>query len=345
MLTKQEVKACLAGECPSYVPAWLFWMDGKFTEKNKADAERMQRQYENDFVFAGVRYRKRSKDRSLETGEYTDDWGCLFRAAPDGVGAHPMRPIVTSICDWERYVSEEMPEIEQDNYASAVRAVVENNPDYYVVAQLWRTFYERMFMLIGYDRLMVEIALEGELFTRMVKVLRDFTVRGIELVADAGADAVFLADDWGTQHRLMISPSSWIKHFKPAYATMIEVAHKRGLDVWFHSCGNITETIPHWIDIDLDVISPLQTAALDLPLIAEAYCGQITFFGGIDVQYNIVKSTRESIREEVRQLMRIFRAYEGKYMASPCNTIMPETPVENVWTLFEAIREFGRFQD
>jgi len=79
-------------------------------------------------------------------------------------------------------------------------------------------------------------------------------------------------------------------------------------------------------------------------LIAEAYCGQITFFGGIDVQYNIVNGTRESIREEVRQLMRMFRAHEGKYMASPCNTIMPETPVENVWTLFEAIREFGRFR-
>jgi len=342
MLTKQEIKACLAGECPSYVPAWLFWMDGKFREKNRADVERMQQEYENDFVFAGGRLRKRSRDESLEDGEFTDDWGCLFRAAPDGVGSHPTRPIVTSVQDWERYVAEDMPEIDEKEYSVAIRDAVENSPDYYVIAQLWRTFYERMFMLIGYDELMVEIALDGELFSRMLTELRDFTIRGVELVADAGADAVFLADDWGTQHRLMISPASWVKYFKPAYAEMIDVAHNRGLDVWFHSCGHITETIPHWIDISLDVISPLQTAAMNLPAIAEAYHGQITFFGGVDVQYNLVKGTIESVRDEVRQLVEMFHADEGKYMFSPCNSIMPETPVENVWTLLEAIRTLGR---
>jgi uroporphyrinogen decarboxylase len=177
----------------------------------------------------------------------------------------------------------------------------------------------------------------------MVQDLGDFTVRTIELVAEARADAIFLADDWGTQHRTMISPEAWAKHFKPAYAAMIELAHDRGLDVWFHSCGNIASLIPHWIDIGLDVISPLQAAAMDLPAVAAAYHGQITFFGGIDVQHNLVHGTRVSIREEVRSLLRMFRAREGRYMASPCNTIMPETPVENVWTLFEAIREYGRF--
>ena len=90
------------------------------------------------------------------------------------------------------------------------------------------------------------------------------------------------------------------------------------------------------------MISPLQTAAMNLPAIAEAYHGQITFFGGVDVQYNLVKGTRESVRDEVRQLVEMFHADEGKYMFSPCNSIMPETPVENVWTLFEAIRTLGR---
>ena len=141
---------------------------------------------------------------------------------------------------------------------------------------------------------------------------------------------------------MMIFPAAWAKYFRPAYAEMIEVAHERGLDVWFHSCGNIAETLPHWIDIGLDVVSPLQAAAMDLPAIAEACHGQITFFGGVDVQCNLVKGTRESVRYEVRQLIEMFHADEGKYMFSPCNSIMPETPVANVWTLFEAIRTLGR---
>jgi len=113
--------------------------------------------------------------------------------------------------------------------------------------------------------------------------------------------------------------------------------------VWFHSCGNITEALPHWIDIHLDVISNLQTLALDLPAIAERFGRQITFFGGIDVQENIVHGDRESIHREIRQLFEMFDARNGMYMASPCNSIMPETPIENVWHMMEAIEAYGTF--
>jgi uroporphyrinogen decarboxylase len=124
---------------------------------------------------------------------------------------------------------------------------------------------------------------------------------------------------------------------------MIELAHSLGMEVWMHSCGNITESIPHWIDIKLDVLSNLQALALDLPAIAEAYRGQICFMGGLDVQENLVNGTPETVRAEVKAVFDDFHASEGKYIASPCNTIMPETPVENVWALFEAFDKFGRF--
>jgi len=341
MKSKAEMKACLAGETTSSVPAYLFWFDHKFVEQNRDEVERMRGEYTDDFIKQGARLEKRAPDPEMEAGEFTDDWGCLFRAAPDGVGSHPTRPIVRSIEAWEAYVEKKIPRIDPGKFAADISDAAAMNPEHYVTAVFWRTFYERMYMLVGFEQLMVEIAMGGELFTRMLCELRDFTIRGIELIADTGADAVFLADDWGTQDRLQISPAMWREHFRPAYAAMIDTAHARGLDVWLHSCGNITEIIPEWIDIGLDVIAHLQAAALDLPAIAEAYRGQITFFGGIDVQFNLVNGNRESIRNEVASLMKDFRAWEGRYIASPSNSIMPETPVENVWSLFEAIREFG----
>jgi len=341
MLSKAEVKACLAGEPTPVVPAQLFWFDWKFTEANRAEVDRMREQYADDFLQCGGALEKRAADPALEPGEFTDDWGCLFCAAPDGVGSHPTRPIVNTVDEWRDYVANSMPVINPATFTTGIRERVAANPVHYVVASFWRTFYERMYMLVGFEELLMEIATRGELFTRMLADLRDFTVEGIEQIAASGADAVFLADDWGTQHRLQISPAMWREHFKPAYAAMIDTAHAKGLDVWLHSCGNITELMPEWIDIGLDVIAHLQTAALDLPAIAEAYRGQITFFGGIDVQFNLVQGDRESIRREVKSLMENFHAHEGKYIASPSNSIMPETPVENVWWLLEAIREFG----
>jgi uroporphyrinogen decarboxylase len=341
MLPKSHIKACLAGEPAPVVPAYLFWFDEKFIRQHEADVQQMRASFSDDFVQCYPVLEKRAVDPELEPGEFTDEWGCLFRGAPDGVGAHPTRPIITCVDDWTRYMSESIPLLNPDTATIHIKDAVERHPDHYVLAAFWRTFYERMYMLAGFENLMIEIALNGPVFSRMLNVLRDFTIRGIELIAETGVDGIFLADDWGTQHRLQISPDMWRAYFKPAYAAMIETAHTRGLDVWLHSCGNITEIIPELIDINLDVIGHLQTAALDLPTIAEAYRGQITFFGGIDVQYTIVDGTRQDVRDEVQAMITNFHAFDGRYIASPSNTIMPETPVENVRALFEAIREFG----
>ena len=343
MLSKDVFRACLAGEPVPAVPAWRFWFDGQFWDMYRDEIARMEERWTDDFARFDCQLTIRAEPKDLPKGKRLDDWACVFVASPDGVGSHPAEPIINNLDDWHRYVDTEMPLIE-DGYAAGVRDLADKYPGNYVVGNVWRTFYERMFMLMGYEPLMIEIATEGELFMAMLPALRDFTIQAIHAVADAGADAIYLADDWGTQHRLMISPTHFAKYFKPAYAAMIDTAHSRGLDVWFHSCGQIMEALPHWIDIKLDVMSNLQTLALDLPEVARRFRGQMTFMGGIDVQYNIVHGDRESIRNEIRTLFANFDARNGKYMASPCNSIMPETPIENVWAMMEAIEEYGTFE-
>ncbi|NIA16710.1 MAG: hypothetical protein GWP08_21880 [Nitrospiraceae bacterium] len=341
MLLKTAVKECIAGKPTPVVPAFLFWFDAQFVRQNAVEVARMRESYENDFVMTRGTLVTRKPVIELEPDEFMDDWGSRFKASPDGVGPHPSQPIVSTLEEWEQYVAAVMPLIERDVFNRDIIAAVKGHRDYYVVATLWRTFYERMYMLIGFEPLMVEMLMASPLFQRLLSVLRDFTIDGIECIADAGADAVYLADDWGGQGRLQISPESWRTYFKPAYGAMVEAAHARGLDVWMRSCGQITEIIPDWIDIGLDVISQLEPSALDLPAVAREFGGKIAFFGGIDVQFNLVNGTRDSIREEIRNLMEHFRAHEGGYMAGPCKTIRPETPVENMWTLLEALREFG----
>ncbi len=342
MLSKAEIKACLAGEPTPIVPARFFWFDGKFIEPHREEVDRMQARWEDDFVHVWSKLTKRAAEGDLEDGEFTDDWGCRFKASPDGVGAHPTRPIVTGLDEWHKYVAESMPTIPAETFKADVAKGAADHADAYVIAEFWRTFYERMYMVIGFEQLMMEIADGGELFLTMLDDLKSFTRRGVELIGQAGADGVFLADDWGTQHRLQISPAMWRKYFKPAYGELIDVAHSLGMDCWLHSCGNIMEIVGDWVDIGLEVLTHLQPAALDLPAIARKYRGQMTFFGGIDVQYNIVHGTRETIRDEVRSLIEMFDAFNGKYMLSPANSVMPETPVENAWHMCEAFDEFRR---
>ena len=109
MLSKSKIKACLAGEPTPIVPATFFALDAKFREKHEAEVSRMHEMYENDIVTSRLTLEKRAPDPELEPGEFTDDWGSLFCAAPDGVGAHPTRPIVNSIEQWEDYLANKIP--------------------------------------------------------------------------------------------------------------------------------------------------------------------------------------------------------------------------------------------
>jgi uroporphyrinogen decarboxylase len=342
MLTKEQIKSCLSGEYTAISPAHFFWFDGDFIKLNLSFVAEMRNKYADDFIQTFPHLKKRAPDPVLSAGEFTDEWGCRFCHAPSGVGAHPTVPIINTLDDWEVYIDKYQPLIVSEHFGTKAAETVEANPDIYITMNIWRTFYERMYMLHGMEELWMDLSEENELFLRLLGDLKDFTIRAIREAAKTGVDCVYLADDWGMQDRLQISPESWKQYFKPAYADMIDTAHGLGLDVWIHSCGCIDSIVPEFIDIQLDVIGNLQTAAVDLKALSEHYKGKITFFGGLDVQRNLTAGTPDSIRREVADISGLFTPHEGKYIYAPSNSIMPETPVENVCALFEAMDYYRR---
>jgi uroporphyrinogen decarboxylase len=342
MLTKSELKACLRGEYTKVAPAFFHWMDMDFIAANRAFTEEMSRLYQDDMIQVQPQLTKRARPIPLQENEFTDEWGCRFMHAPGGVGAHPSLPIIHSMEDWEAYLDEEIPLIDPARYAEGVLEAAREQPDGYVCLNIWRTFYERMYMLIGIENLWAGIALSEELFLRMLDDLKAFTLRAISEAAKSGVDCVYLADDWGMQDRLQISPAAWRRHFKPAYADMIDLAHGLNMDVWLHSCGCIEAIVPDLVDIHLDVVGNLQSSAINFQRLSENFRGKIGFFGGLDVTTNLTQGAPASIRAEVEWITRLFQPAQGRYLYAPSNSIMPETPAENVRALFQAIDEMRR---
>lgn len=150
-------------------------------------------------------------------------------------------------------------------------------------------------------------------------------------------DAVFLADDWGTQRSLMISLEMWSSFYRKSYRRIVDEAHRLGLDIIFHSCGNVEEIIPDLIDIGLDVLNPLQPGAMNLPRVARNFGGQVSFFGGIDDQSLLIKGTPEQIKEEARRTVdTLGRPYGNAFIIAPANVMAPDVPLENIEALMEA---------
>ena len=80
---------------------------------------------------------------------------------------------------------------------------------------------------------------------------------------------------------------------------------------------------------------------LAIQAIANAARGRMALFGGLDTAA-LSRVDAARVPDMVRDLYSIFSPFEGGYIFSPDNSIMPDTPVENVRELFRAVREFGR---
>jgi len=112
-----------------------------------------------------------------------------------------------------------------------------------------------------------------------------------------------------------------------------------GKQVWFHSCGNVTDIIPDLIDVGVNVLNPVQPQAMNVDYLAKEYGGKVCFYGGVDVQNTMINKSPQEVKQEALHLVDIFGKANGGYMLSTSHTIMPETPLNNIIALYEAASE------
>lgn len=75
---------------------------------------------------------------------------------------------------------------------------------------------------------------------------------------------------------------------------------------------------------------------------ADQFGDQIMLMGCIDTQL-IIETNPDLVRAETRRVLDIMKP-GGGYVASPSHDyVLPETPVENVLSVYEIIREYGGY--
>ncbi len=220
-----------------------------------------------------------------------------------------------------------------------------NNPEpdgRYRLAHWWYTFYERHWSLRGMSNALMDYMMYPEETHRLFDAICAFYCRMIERAAEElKADGVYFTDDLGTQTGPFFSLDNFNDFYAPYYKRIIDTAHKCGMHAWLHSCGDITEFLPRFIELGLDVIHPIQKYAMDEVAIARDFGGQITFNAGFDVQQVIPYGTPEDVRREVRHMIDNYQRPEGRLLMTAGNGITPDTPVASLQALFEETYEYG----
>lgn len=151
-------------------------------------------------------------------------------------------------------------------------------------------------------------------------------------------------DDYAGNINPIMSPVMFRKFIKPCIQRLVKVVKGSNPDVkvMLHSDGAITHFLPDIIDLGIDVIHPLEPLpATDLDAIKEKYGKQVSFLGGIDISHAMPGSREDVMNEVKRRIAQL--APGGGYILTPSNHLQADVPAENVVTLFEAARQYGKY--
>jgi len=291
-----------------------------------------------DDILADIHVAKNLEEPSEKDGKtkWIDEWGTGW--IDDGFGAkteiYPLIDGYDSLNDFS------FPDPHLDGRFSLVDKILEHRKDRYVRASVWFTLFERLWMLRGFENILLDPYLEMKNFSDLRDKIVDNNLTIIDLWLERKVDGIFFSDDWGSQKELLINPEDWRKYYKPAYKKMFDRVRAGGAHVWMHLCGNITAILPDLIDIGLNVLNPVQPQAMDVNKLSREYGGKVCFYGGVDVQNTLIKGTPEDVKREIHNLVDLFGKFNGGYIGDTSHSIMPETPLDNVIALYETFLEY-----
>ena len=202
--------------------------------------------------------------------------------------------------------------------------------------------------LRGWDRFMMDMALEPKLALALAQKLADHYVANLPRYLDAVGNyiqIIQMGDDLGTQRGPQMSPRMYRQIIKPAHRQVYEyVKTHSDLYIFLHTCGSIYKLIPDLIQVGVDILNPVQISAADMdPVRLKREFGQdVTFWGGgANTQHVLPRATPEEVRQHVRDLIEIL-APGGGYVFCQVHNIQANVPPENIVAMFDAALEFGR---
>ncbi len=197
--------------------------------------------------------------------------------------------------------------------------------------------------LCGMEKFMMDLAMNPDLaraiIERVERFYMEFDRRIFEAVGDL-TDIYFIADDVGVQDGLMISPKMFRKFVRPSLERFIVQAKAHGQRVMYHTCGAVRRLIPDFIEMGVDILNPIQVSAtgMDPAGLKQDFGDALCFHGAMDIQTVLSQGTPEQVRAEVARLCQVL-GQGGGFILAPTNNVMPETPIENILALYEAVQE------
>jgi len=329
MTSRELVIETLELRSPPRVPRQLWtlpWAERAYP----AELAEIRRRYPDDILrcpsFLEVPLRTTGDEYA--PGLYVDEWGCRFESRQAGIIGEVKEPL---LADWRDAGRVRVPEERLRLDVAGVDAFCEASGAFVYSYPLIRPF-ELLQFLRGPENFYLDLAERPDGLFPLIDRIHAFYKQELGLWASTGVDALFFADDWGSQRSLLISPGLWREVFKPLYRDYAEIAHRNGKYAFMHSDGYITDILPDLIEIGVDALNS-QVFCMDVGELGRRFAGKITFWGEVDRQRLLPYGTPADVAGAVRAAAGAL--WRGGGAVAQCEFGIGARP-ENVAAVFEA---------
>ncbi|MEW6358766.1 MAG: uroporphyrinogen decarboxylase family protein [Planctomycetota bacterium] len=211
--------------------------------------------------------------------------------------------------------------------------------DRYVLVCFSSPLFQRAWFMRGMAEWLMDMAVNEDFVNAVLDRLMDFSIALVrEAARRGGADGIFFYDDYAQQTGLLFSPEMFRRYYAPRLTNIFGAAKDCGLDVFLHSCGDVSSVLEDIRTAGANVFNPFQPEVMDVETVARRFAGRLAFYGGISTQRTMPYGTPDDVRREVRHRISLFRN-RGGYILAAAHALQRDVPLENVLALLDAARE------
>jgi len=223
------------------------------------------------------------------------------------------------------------------------------NTEYAISTSPTGCIYEYTTFLFGFTKVLRYLRTKPELLISAMEHLleywKNYNITFLEEVGEF-LDVICVNGDLAEQAGPIMNLKLYEQLIKPIEKELSENIHDIGdIKINYHSCGAVSQFIPHFAEIGYDAYNPVQISAYDMEpcSLKKRFGDMITFWGGLcDTQNTLPFGTPDQIRNEVKYNFSCFKK-EGGYVAANIHNITAEVPPENIIAMFDAANEYRKY--
>jgi uroporphyrinogen decarboxylase len=284
---------------------------------------------------------KAYKPRFIDNSKYIDQWGRIVQPSREAKTDYFVGGTVQSLEDLDNY---EPPNAFHPDVTQMIKTAFERTKkqDVVTMAQCHSGWHMAFQVRGGIDKMVIDLYRNPVFARKLLEKIAKSCQAFAEAFIEAGADLLFVTDDYADTHGPFMSPSLFREYELPNLRKIVEIGRKHGVPVLKHTDGNVYAILDDLVDSGIGGLHPIEPGAMELADVKAKYGSRICLLGNVDCRYVLPFGNEEDVRKDVRRCIDA-AAKGGGFVLTSSNSIHANVIVENVYVMVDEARRYGKY--